>query len=83
MDRPDWWTWSLVFVGHAEARMEERGLSELEVRTMLYDAMDLEPSRRAGRWLVFSALRGRHWTVVVEPDVDKQITYVVTVYAAE
>lgn len=81
MDRPDWWDWELAFVAHIEARMEERGFSELEVRTMLQDAVELTPGRQVGRWLVATNLRGRGWTVVVEPDADEQVIYVVTAYA--
>lgn len=80
LDRPDWWEWELVFVAHVEARMEERGFSELEVRTMLHDAVGLRPGRQVGRWLVATNLRGSRWTVVVEPDSNEQVIYVVTAY---
>jgi hypothetical protein len=28
---PEWWTWELSFVGHAEMRMEQRGVTEVDV----------------------------------------------------
>jgi hypothetical protein len=80
LDQPEWWEWDLVFVAHVEDRMEERGFSELEMRTALHDAIDITPNRQAGRWVVSAALGGRRWTVVVEPDADEQVTYVVTAY---
>ena len=38
MNWPSWWEWELGFTAHVEARMEERGFSEIELRTMLDDA---------------------------------------------
>jgi hypothetical protein len=32
---PEWWNWDLSFTGHAELRMEQRGVTEVEVRAML------------------------------------------------
>ena len=29
---PEWWSWDLSFTGHAELRMEQRGVTEVEVR---------------------------------------------------
>jgi len=34
---PEWWNWDLSFTGHAELRMEQRGVTEVEVRAMLAD----------------------------------------------
>ncbi len=28
---PDWWRWELTFTSHAELRMEQRGVTEVEV----------------------------------------------------
>jgi hypothetical protein len=60
--------------------MEERGFSELELRTMLARATELAPSRRAGRWRVRTRHMRRSWVVVVEPDPIDQILYVVTAF---
>jgi hypothetical protein len=60
--------------------MEERGFSELELRTMLAGATALTPSRRAGRWRVRTRHARRSWVVVVEPDSIDQILYVVTAF---
>jgi len=83
LERPEWWDWELRFISHLEARMEERGFSEVELRGMLTDATSVAPSRRSGRFLISTHL-GRHpWVVVVEPDPDDQISYVVTAYPTE
>ena len=47
---PDWWDWDLSFTGHAEMRMEQRGVTEVEVRTMLQRATDFELSVVEGRF---------------------------------
>ena len=78
-ERPYWWDWDLGFVSHVEDRMEERGFSEVELRTMLDDATGIAQSRRPGRWVVSTRLAGKAW--VVEPDMEEQITYVVTAYS--
>ena len=31
---PEWWTWDLSFTSHAELRMEQRGVTEVEVRAI-------------------------------------------------
>ena len=83
MERPEWWEWDLRFISHLERRMEERGFSEIELRAMLTDATAITPSRRSGRWLI-STHHGDHpWVVVVEPDSDDQMTYVITAYPKE
>lgn len=81
MDRPEWWGWPLAFTAHAELRMEERGVSEAELRVMLEDATDLESSRCPGRWTVRTRLAGHPWVLIVEPDADEQILMVAAAYA--
>jgi hypothetical protein len=80
MDHPHWWDWELAYTEHTESRMEERGISELELRTMLEDASSMSPAVRSGRWLVETRYAGRRWNVVLEPDVDERLLFVVTVY---
>ena len=63
--------------------MEERGFSEVELRTMLYDASKLVPARRPGRWLIQTRHAGHPWFVVVEPDLNDKILMIVTAYPAE
>lgn len=52
MGRPEWMEWDLVFVSHVEERMEERGFTEIDVRTILEEATArlLLPDARADGW---------------------------------
>lgn len=80
MERPEWWNWPLAFTAHVELRMEERGFSEVELRSMLEVATELAPSKRPGRWLVRTRHAHRPWVVVLEPDEEDHILMVVTAY---
>jgi len=80
MDRPEWWDWELAYTEHVEARMLERGVSEVELRTMFEDASSFEQATRPGRYTVHARLAGRPWTIVVEPEPDERRLYVVTVH---
>ncbi len=83
MNWPSWWEWDLGFTAHVEARMEERGFSEIELRTMLDNASKLVPARRLGRWIIHTRHAGHPWFVVVEPDLDEKILMIVTAYPEE
>ncbi len=41
---PEWWNWPLTFLGHAEMRMEQRGVTEVALRAMLERATSFERS---------------------------------------
>ena len=41
---PEWWSWDLSFTGHAELRMEHRGVTEVEVRATPESATGFEDS---------------------------------------
>jgi hypothetical protein len=49
---PEWWSWDLSFTGHAELRMEQRGVTEVEVRAMLERATGFEVSVVEGRFMI-------------------------------
>ena len=83
MERPQWWDWELAFTAHVETRMEERGLSEVELRGLLEDTTQVLPATRPGRWLAHTSQRGRPWVVVLEPDEVDRLLFVVTAYARE
>ena len=83
MNWPSWWEWDLDFTAHVEVRMEERGFSEIELRTMLDNASQLIPARRPGRWLIHTRHARHPWIVVVEPDLDDKILMIVTAYPEE
>ena len=59
---PSWWNWELSFTPHAELRMEQRGVTEVDVRAMLERATAFEPSIVDGRFMILRGTRiGRGW----------------------
>ena len=62
MDRPHWWEWELAYTEHVESRMEERGISDVDLRTMLQDASSLSPGTRPGRWRAATRHAGKPWS---------------------
>lgn len=83
MGRPDWWAWDLVFTAHAARRMEERGLSEVELRTALERVKALEGGTTPGRWVATGRHRDQVWTIVLEPEPLDRVVFVVTAYVKE
>ena len=77
---PAWWNWELSFTPHAELRMEQRGVTEVDVRAMLERATRYEPSVVEGRFMIHAVHKNRPWIVIVEPDVDSKLLVVVTPY---
>ncbi len=77
---PEWWHWDLSFTAHAELRMEQRGVSEVDVRAMLARAATHEPSVVIGRHMIYCRHRQHAWRVIVEPDVATRRLIVVTAY---
>lgn len=77
---PEWWDWELAFTGHVELRMEQRDVTEVELRSMLQRASSYSPSVVEGRFMIETTHRGRPWIVVVEPDPDERLLVIVTVY---
>jgi len=62
--------------------MEQRGVTEVDVRAMLERAIAFEPSVVEGRFMIQSAKSNRPWIVIVEPDNDASLLVVVTAYEA-
>ena len=81
--RPEWWDWEIAFTPHVEARMEERGFSEVELRGMLEDALGFAPASRPGRYTIATRFAAKPWVVVVEPDEEERLLFVVTAYPRE
>jgi len=77
---PEWWNWDLSFTSHAELRMEQRGVTEVEVRAMLEKATGLQPNVVESRFMIDVRHLQRPWIVIVEPDTDAKLLVVVTVY---
>jgi hypothetical protein len=63
--------------------MEEREFSEVELRGMIADIVDLTPARRPGRFVGSTRLRSRPWVVILEPDMEDRVVFVVTAYARD
>ena len=79
----EWWHWELTFTFHCERRMEERGLSESDVRRMLQGARRVRRGRVQGRFEAAGRNRGTRWVLVLEPDLELQRLFVITVFPAE
>lgn len=77
---PEWWTWDLSFTGHAEMRMEQRGVTEVELRAMLERATGFRPNVVDGRFMIDVRHQGSPWIVIVEPDAEAMLLVVVSVY---
>ena len=60
--------------------MEQRGVTEIDVRAMLERAARYEPSVVEGRFMIHAVHKNRPWIVIVEPDVDSKLLVVVTLY---
>ena len=77
---PEWWNWDLSFTSHAELRMEQRGVTEVEVRAMLERATSFEPNVIEGRFMIHVRHAQRPWIAIVEPDAEEKLLVIVTVY---
>jgi hypothetical protein len=77
---PEWRNWDLSFTAHAELRMEQRGVTEVEVRAMLERATGFGASVVEGRFMIQTRSGESPWIVIVEPDADASLLVVVTVY---
>ena len=77
---PEWWDWELVFTGHAELRMVQRSVTEVEVRAMLHRASGYSASFVPGRFMVETTHHGQPWIIIVEPDSDERTLVIVTAY---
>jgi hypothetical protein len=83
MEHPEWWDWELAFTPHVELRMEEREFTELELRRMLDHPTSITPGRFPGRFQVATRFHGGPWIVVLEPDSDDRLVWVVTAFPLE
>ena len=77
---PEWWNWDLSFTSHTELRMEQPGVTEVDVRAMLEKTAGFEPNAVEGRFMIHVRHRQHPWIVIVEPDADAKLLVVVTVY---
>lgn len=82
---PDWWSWQFLLTAHAQFRMEERELNEIELRRLLEGPGRLEPDpdHRSGRWRLQGRAGRAGWTVVLEPDPDSRTVLVITIFRTD
>ncbi|MEO5742448.1 MAG: hypothetical protein ABIS29_17820 [Vicinamibacterales bacterium] len=60
--------------------MEQRGVTEVDLRAMLEKATAFEPNVVEGRFMVYLRHLQRPWILIVEPDADAKLLVVVPVY---
>jgi hypothetical protein len=60
--------------------MEQRGVTEVDVRAMLERATGFESSVVEGRFMIHVTKNNRPWIVIVEPDSDATLLVVVNAY---
>lgn len=60
--------------------MDERGITEIELRTMLQETDKLEPDDEEGRWRAITQHAGKRWCVVFEPDMESSRLVIVTAF---
>ena len=60
--------------------MEQRGVTEVEVRAMLENGTGFEPKVVEGRFMIHVRHLQGPWVVIVEPDADAKLLVIVTVY---
>lgn len=63
--------------------MEDRGFSELDLRTMLEHATSYRVDAVDDRFVIETFLLARRWEVIVDPDEDARLLVVVTAYPVE
>ena len=60
--------------------MEQRGVTEVDVRAMLERGTGFEASVVGGRFMISASHNNRPGIVIVEPDADALLLVIVTVY---
>jgi hypothetical protein len=83
MEFPQWWNWELEITSHILKRMEDRNLTEIDLRGMLETASDYWNDIEEGRFVIVSKLKNKDWEIIVEPDYFEKILVVITAYPKE
>lgn len=77
---PEWWQWDLEISAHLEKRMIDRDFSEINLRTMLENAIDYQKDIVVGRWVIKTKHHRKKWEIIVEPDYEEKLLVIVTAY---
>ncbi|HEX7878019.1 MAG TPA: hypothetical protein VF720_01340 [Candidatus Eisenbacteria bacterium] len=81
--RPEWWDWELKILAHAELSLDQRDLTELDLRQMFWKADRTSPDPRRGRFRVDVFHRSQRWVIVVEPVIEERQLVVLTIYEVD
>lgn len=63
--------------------MEDRGLTEVDLRSMRETAQWFREDVLEGRYVIVARHAGRSWEVIVEPDWIERLLVIVAAYAVE
>ena len=77
---PSWWDWELELSSHLLKRMLDRDFSEVDLRSMMEQAVGLHSDIEPGRWVVQAQRGSERWEVIVEPDAVERLLVVITAY---
>jgi hypothetical protein len=77
---PPWWDWDLVLTPHIKRRMRPRGFSEVDVRGMLESSTGLRSGNEDGRFIAEGRRGSERWEIVLEPDSEQTVIWVITAY---
>jgi hypothetical protein len=83
MKFPQWWNWELEITSHILKRMENRNLTEIDLRGMLETASDYWNDIEECRFVIVSRLKNKDWEIIVEPDCFEKILVIITAYPKE
>ena len=81
--RPKWWDWDLEISPHLLIRSEQRHFDEVDLRTMIEDAVSMEPELLPDRWRIETKWRRRAWRIVVDVDDHRKRVRVVTAFPVQ
>jgi hypothetical protein len=83
MEFPQWWNWELEITSHLLKRMENRNLTEIDLRGLLETASSYWNDIEEGRFVIVSRFKNKDWEIIVEPDHFEKIVVVITAYPKE
>lgn len=81
--RPEWWDWDLELSPHLLIRSGQRHFDEFDLRTMIEEAVSMEPGSLPDRWRIDTKWRRRPWSIVVDVDEYRKRVTVVTAFPVE
>ena len=80
---PVWWKWEIELSPHLFKRMDDRRLTEIDLRDMLERASGYYQDIVEGRYVILSKFRRKNWEIIVEPDNHLRLLVIITAYPLE